>query len=86
VKTGKLSGTVTVQYGDNCTSQRKVYELAEIHKGGRTSDNACSGRPSNVKPLEIKEQIYQRIRDNLTASEIAISHGKKRCKIGLRPS
>jgi hypothetical protein len=46
----------TVQYDDNCMSQRKDYEWVKIFKGGRTSaEDAC---------MEVKEQIDQSTWDN----------------------
>jgi len=35
VKTGEVYGTVIVQYGDNCMSQRKIYEWVESFRGVR---------------------------------------------------
>jgi hypothetical protein len=75
-------------------SRRKVYGWVERFKGGRTGVvvDARSGRTSTVKCAEVKEQIYQHIRDNRstsiyeTAFEMSISHGKKRCKNGLWPN
>jgi len=33
VKTSELNGIMTIQYGSNCMSQRKVYEWVERFKG-----------------------------------------------------
>jgi hypothetical protein len=48
-------------------SQRNVCELVERFQGGRSSDDvddARSGRPSTDTCVEVKKQIYQRIREN----------------------
>jgi hypothetical protein len=57
---------MTVRYGDNCVSQRKVYGWVERFKGGLMSvdGDARCGWPSNVTHVEVMEQIYQRIQDN----------------------
>jgi hypothetical protein len=34
VKTSEIYGRLTVQYGDNCMSQGKVYEWVERFRGG----------------------------------------------------
>jgi hypothetical protein len=82
---------MTVQYGGYCTSQRKFTNVCEDWQEGRhTIVDARSGPPSAVTCVEIKKQISQRIRrshrigTDETASETSISHGKIRCKNGLR--
>jgi hypothetical protein len=71
-------------------SQRKVYEWVEILKGGRKSVDASSGRLSTATCVEVKEQNDYRVRDNRrisvdeTASDMSTTHGKNRCKNGLR--
>jgi hypothetical protein len=69
VKTGEIYGRMTVQYGDNCMSQRKVYERVERFGGGGwrsvdDDDDARSGGSLTVTCVEVKERIDQRIRDN----------------------
>jgi hypothetical protein len=55
------------------------------------ADDACSGLLSTVKLLTDMEPIYQRTRNNreintdIIAQEMGLSHGRKRCKNGLRP-
>jgi hypothetical protein len=46
-----------LHYGDNCMSQREVYEWAKRFKGGRTSVDARSVRPS---PRTCVEDIRKR--------------------------
>jgi hypothetical protein len=36
VKTVKIKGSMTLPYGDNCRSQRKIYELVEEFGRGWT--------------------------------------------------
>jgi hypothetical protein len=56
---------MTLQYGDNGMGQRKVYVRMEKYKGIRTNvDDSCSGRPSIVTCVEVKEETDQRNRDN----------------------
>jgi hypothetical protein len=92
VKTGENYSRMTIQYGDNSVGQREVYERSERFKRVRTSvDDAHSGLSSIVTGVQVKRQINQRIWDNRrinsdeTASEMINSHGKNRCKNGLRP-
>jgi len=56
VKTMGIQGRVTVQYGDNCMSQRKVHEWVEIFKelfmrilgwGWGTDRSAYPGQPKD---------------------------------------
>jgi hypothetical protein len=63
VKTIEIDGRMAVQHDDNCVSKRKIYEWVERFKGRRTSDdNGPSDRSQNVTCTEIKEDIYQCIR------------------------
>jgi transposase len=69
----------------------KIYEWVESIKEGlmNAAYVAPSGRPPNVRGADIKNQIHQRIRDNLRistdeiSSEISISHEKYVHKNGL---
>jgi hypothetical protein len=65
VKTGEIY-VRTIQYGENCMGQKKLYEWAERVKGGWTVQPMIlhSGRSSIVTRVEVKEQNDQRIRDN----------------------
>jgi hypothetical protein len=67
----------TAQYGDNCMSQRKVYGWVERFKWERKSAAAAAAAAADdddymvcvldgqtVTRVQVKEQIYQRIRDN----------------------
>jgi hypothetical protein len=61
-------------------------------EGWTSVDVACSGRSSTVICVEVKEQIYQRIRDNRrlstdeTVSEMSIILGRRRDKNNSRPN
>jgi hypothetical protein len=74
VKISEIYGQMTVQYGDNCMSPRKVYEWVENFEGGRTivDGDARPGRPSAVTRVKVKEQVEE------SARAVDISHGKKR--------
>jgi hypothetical protein len=64
----------------------------KLYKERKTGvcNGPSSGRSSTVKSVEVKEQINQRIRDNLrisndkTASEMRISVGTNLCKGDLK--
>lgn len=65
VKTGEVYGIMRVHCGDNCMRHRNVYKWAKRSKGGQGNvDDALYGRPSIMACAEIKDQTYQRIRDN----------------------
>jgi hypothetical protein len=64
VKTREICAAETFHYGGK--GQRKIYELVEISEGGKKSvfNYARSVRPSALTCLDVKVQIYQRMRDN----------------------
>jgi len=65
VKHSEIYRSMTVQYGDSCLSQRRVYEWVERFQNGRqnVSDEQRSGRPVSVATETVKQQIEQQIRD-----------------------
>jgi len=59
VKTSEICGRIAVRFGDTCMNHKKIY------KGGwKSVYDARSGLPSTITSFEVKDQIYQRIRDN----------------------
>ena len=71
---------MTLHYGDNCVGQRKVCELVEIFRRGKTSaENGRSGWPHNVTRVGVKK-LHQRIREtpktnnDETESGICVCH------------
>jgi hypothetical protein len=80
---------MTVQYSDNCMSQKKILRM-----GGKIQKRAekyCSVMPSTVTWVEVTEYMNQRIRDNRRISndeiesQTSISHGNKKWQAGLLP-
>jgi hypothetical protein len=56
---------MTVQCGDNCISQRKVYKcIGRLKKRQMTVNNAHSAWPSSAVHAEVMEQIDQSIQEN----------------------
>jgi hypothetical protein len=57
---------MTVQCGNNCRKQRKIYEWVKRIKRWQTNvrDDACSGQAQTVTSGEVKEQIDQHILNN----------------------
>jgi hypothetical protein len=56
---------ITVYNGENCMSQREVYECVKIFKIRQMRvDDSHSWRLSAITCVEVKEQIDQRIWDN----------------------
>jgi hypothetical protein len=53
VKRAEIHCRMLIQYGNNCLAQRKVYELVEVLRNGRTSivGEQHPGRPHTWKGL-----------------------------------
>jgi hypothetical protein len=53
VKRAEIPCRMLIQYGNNCLAQRKVYELVELLRNGRTSivHEQHPGRPHTWKGL-----------------------------------
>jgi hypothetical protein len=57
-KTGEIYGRMTIQYGENCTIQREIYEWVVRFKGGRADgyEDGRSERPSSVNVLTLRSR------------------------------
>jgi transposase len=76
VKPSEIYRRMTVQYGDSCLSQGRVYEWVERFQNGRQNviNEHRRGRSVNMATETVKQQMEQRIRDyrQVTIDEIAV--------------